>query len=76
MRHPLLVHAVVPLLAGLCVVATLAASAPELVVNGKIIHTDPGIVVENGVSYGPLRATAEAVGGTVTWDAPNQQAII
>ena len=39
------------------------AEAPALVVNGQVIHTDPGIVVENGTSYGPLRAVAEAVVG-------------
>ena len=59
------------LLAGACL-----AAAPELIVNDKVIHTDPGIVVEKGVSYGPLRAVAEAVGGTVEWRTKEQIAVV
>ena len=52
------------------------AGAPALVVNGQVIHTDPGIVVENGTSYGPLRAVAEAVGAQVEWREDRQMAVI
>ena len=62
---------------GLGLLAGLAqAAAPELVVNGQVIRTTPGIVVEEGISYGPLRATAEAVGGEVEWHADQQMAVI
>src|ERR1035437_8615799 len=52
------------------------AAAPELVVNDRAIHTEPGIVVENGISYGPLRAVVEAVGGTVEWHEAGQFAVV
>jgi N-acetylmuramoyl-L-alanine amidase len=52
------------------------AATPQLVVNGRVIQTTPGIVVEEGTSYGPLRATAEAVGAEVTWYEEQQMAVI
>ena len=52
------------------------AAATELVVNGRTIHTEPGIVVDNGTSYGPLRAVVEAVGGQVEWHEDGQFAVV
>jgi len=57
-------------------VSCALAATPELVVNGRVIHTEPGIVVQNGTSYGPLRAVAEAVGGQVEWHADGQFAVV
>jgi hypothetical protein len=45
-----------------------AAGAVDLYVNGKLIVTQPAIVVQGGVSYGPVRAVGEAVGGQVDWN--------
>jgi hypothetical protein len=64
------------LLAGLAVAAVQAQSGAQLIVNGRVIHTDPGIVVVNGISYGPLRAVAESVGVKVEWHADQQMAVL
>ncbi len=53
-----------------------AAGAVELYANGVRIVSNPGVVVEEGVSYGPLRAVAEAVGGKVDWQEQEQRAVI
>lgn len=53
-----------------------AAPEIELVVNGRRVVTNPGVVVEGGRSYGPLRAVVEAVGGTVDWQEKEQAADI
>jgi hypothetical protein len=63
-------------LLGLLALGQGLAASPELVVNGQVIHTSPGIVVEQGLSYGPLRAVAEAVGGEVTWYEDKQMAVV
>lgn len=68
--------ALVCLALGLLLPAVVGAASPELVVNGQVIRTSPGIVVEKGVSYGPLRAVAEAVGGEVTWHEDQQMAVV
>lgn len=57
-------------------VCATGAGAVELYANGVHIVSKPGIVVEKGVSYGPLRAVAEAVGGRVEWQAEEQRAVI
>ena len=64
------------LLICLLAVGRALGASPELVVNGQVIHTSPGIVVEDWVSYGPLRAVAEAVGGEVTWYEDKQMAVV
>jgi hypothetical protein len=56
--------------------AASAAGAVDLYVNGKQIVTQPGVVVEQGVSYGPLRAVAQAVGAEVEWHAAQQFATV
>lgn len=60
----------------LVILAATAAGAVELYVNNNLITTQPGIVVENGVSYGPLRAVAESVGGKVEWNEAQQRAMV
>ena len=63
------------LVTALVVVSAHLALAAEvkLLVNGKEVVSQPGIVEEAGVTYGPLRAVAEAVGGTVEWREQQQQ---
>lgn len=56
--------------------AASAVGAVELYANGKHVVADPGVVVEEGVSYGPLRAVAEAVGAKVEWNEAQQAAIV
>lgn len=53
-----------------------AARAVELYANGVHIVSNPAVVVENGVSYGPLRAVAEAIGGKVDWQEQEQRAVV
>jgi hypothetical protein len=53
-----------------------AAAGPALYVNGRHIVTQPGVVEQQGVSYGPLRAVVEAVGGQVEWHAAGHFATI
>ena len=53
-----------------------SVGAVELYANGTHIVSQPGVVVENGVSYGPLRAVAEAVGAKVEWRQDLQAALI
>ena len=50
--------------------------AVELYANGQRLDAHPGVVLEEGRSYGPLRAVAEAVGGTVEWMAEEKAAVI
>ena len=56
--------------------AVSAAGAVELYANGRQIVAQPGVVEEQGVSYGPLRAVAEAVGAKVEWHEDQQAAVI
>ena len=66
--------------AGLLLAMGTAACADDqlvsLYVGGKLIRCDPSARVRNGVTYAPLRATSEAVGAKVTWDAATQSASI
>jgi len=51
---------------------TAAQTADMLVavyVQGQRVPMQPAARVRQGVTYGPLRATAEAVGAHVEWDA-------
>lgn len=53
-----------------------AAGAVDLYVNGKLIPTQPAVVIHDNVSYGPVRAVGEAVGGTVNWQPGQVQASV
>ena len=66
----------VVLLVVMALVCAAGAQAVELYANGVRIVSNPGVVVEDGVSYGPLRAVAEAVGGKVDWQEQEQRAVI
>jgi hypothetical protein len=64
------------LLLVLLLVSARAAGAVELYANGIHIVSTPGVVVEHGVSYVPLRAVAEAVGAKVDWRPDQQTAVV
>lgn len=61
---------------GLLLGSVVYAGGVELYANGKQIVSEPSVVVENEISYGPLRAVAEAVGAQVEWRQDLQAAII
>jgi hypothetical protein len=75
-RFPLGV--VIGLFVGLLVSATFAlASSPiKLIVNGKEVVCDVSPQNINGRVLVPARFVAEALGATVSWDAPNQSVVI
>ena len=67
----------VMLLAALAIAATAwAQSDITLVANGKTISTDPPATLRDGRVYVPLRASAEAVGGKVEYDAASKRVTI
>lgn len=64
MRHlsALLVTSLVAL-----AVAVIADDAVKLVANGRAVKSDPAPMLEDGHVYVPLRAAAQAVGGSATY---------
>jgi len=48
----------------------------SLIVGGKRVAMQPAARVRNGVTFAPLRASAEAVGAHVDWNAQAQRATI
>ncbi|MHB9108636.1 MAG: copper amine oxidase N-terminal domain-containing protein [Armatimonadota bacterium] len=52
---------------------SLTVGSTEALVNGKKSTLPCPVVVRNNTPYLPLKWTAEALGGTVTWDAKNKQ---
>lgn len=62
------------------VMTMTAALAADVLVNiyvrGRQVSMEPAPRVRNGVTYGPLRASAEAVGAHVEWNAANRTATI
>ncbi len=52
------------------------ARASTVSVNGKLVQSDVPPVVENGTTYLPLRAAAEALGATVEWNASAKLAVL
>lgn len=66
-------------LACLCLMgAARVAVAAEvrLYANGVRVEAVPGIVVQEGVSYGPLRAVGEALGAKIDWRAADRVAVV
>jgi hypothetical protein len=63
-----------------CLVVLLAgasaAGAVDLYVNGNLIVTQPAIVIHNDLSYGPVRAVGEALGGHVDWQPGHVEASV
>jgi len=55
---------------------TIPATGVNFQINDKIITPDVPQMMINGRLMLPLRAVAEAVGGTVQWDADNRIAVI
>lgn len=65
----------VTILVGLLVPAGRAAPASRalrLVVNGRRVACQPAPRILEGATYLPLRATAEALGATLHWDAESK----
>jgi len=63
----------------LIVAAATAWPADQLVsvyVGGKQVAMEPSARIRDGVTYGPLRAAAEAVGAHVEWSAASRTATI
>ena len=52
------------------------AAEVRLYANGVRVETVPGIVVREGVSYGPLRAVGEALGAKIDWHAQERVAVV
>jgi len=61
-----------------CLVAgvALVAAPVKILVNDREIKADQSARVISGKVYLPVRATAEAVGGDVEWQAKAKQAVI
>ena len=74
MRRMVRLLLVAGVLVGVATVALAADSPVSLYVGGKLVKCDPSARVRDGVTYAPLRATAEAAGMQVTWDAADQTA--
>lgn len=53
----------------------ISTTAGVIALNGKEL-TDVKLVTKNNTLYVPLRAVAEALGYTVTWDAGSQTAVV
>lgn len=53
-----------------------AANDVKLIANGKTIVSSPPPTMQQGHVYVPLRAAAEAVGGTVEYDAATRRVTI
>jgi len=66
----------VVLLVGLGATAWAADALVSVYVGGKLAPMDPAARVRAGVTYGPLRACAEAVGAHVEWSAATRTATI
>ncbi len=68
----------VVLAAALTAVASLAFGAADIrvFVNGHPVKSDVPPLLEKGVTYLPLRATAEAVGAKLEWDARTKTAVL
>lgn len=65
------------LLAAVALAATAwAQGSVTLVANGETIHSDPPAMIQDGRTYVPLRAAAEAVGGKVEYDAATKRVTI
>lgn len=63
----------------LVVMAAAAWPADQVVsvyVSGKLVAMQPAARIRNGVTYGPLRGAAEAVGAHVEWNAASRTATI
>ena len=63
-------------LLGLSVTAWAADVLVGVYVGGKLVPMEPAARVRSGVTYGPLRASAEAVGAHVQWNAASHTATI
>lgn len=61
------------LMVGASTAAFAGASAVKMFYNGKEIKTDTGPLNMNGRILAPVRALAEAMGATVTWDKESNQ---
>ncbi|MEI6504096.1 MAG: copper amine oxidase N-terminal domain-containing protein [Armatimonadota bacterium] len=62
------------MLVGVSVAALAADQVVSLYVGGKLVKCEPAARVRAGMAYAPLRATSEAVGMHVTWEAVNRTA--
>jgi hypothetical protein len=49
-------------------------SSLQIYVNNKRLTSN--VVIENGISYVPLRDFAESIGATVSWDEPTESVIV
>jgi hypothetical protein len=61
---------------GLSVTVWAADVLVGVYVGGQLVSMEPSARVRNGVTYGPLRASAEAVGAHVDWSAATRTATI
>lgn len=64
------------LLLGLVAAAWSADVMVSVYVNGKKVAMEPSARVRDGVTYGPLRASAQAVGAHVDWNAKTRTATV
>jgi len=60
----------------ICGAGLARAGEVRLYANGVRVEAVPGIVVVEGVSYGPLRAIGEAVGAEIRWRAEERVALV
>ncbi len=65
----------------LCLFLLISVSAfsqvsPRLIIDGKIINSSPGPVIENGRTLVPIRIISEELGADVTWDEVNRTVLI
>lgn len=56
--------------------ACLADRTVHVYVGDQRLPMQPGARIHNGTTYGPLRASAEAIGATVEWNAATNTATI
>ena len=64
------------LMLGLSATVWAADLLVSVYVGGKLVPMEPAARIHDGVTYGPLRACAEAVGAHVQWNAISQTATI
>jgi len=56
--------------------AAMYVQNPEICVNGEKLPLDPVPCLKNGAAYIPLRPVAEALGGSIEWDAEKNSATV